>query len=58
MAKCNHDCFSCHLPDCQSDDEPTVTEITESMQRDANYTSYGRIVHAKTRASLDKGRRH
>lgn len=58
MAKCNHNCLSCTFSDCIVDDEPTVTEITESMQRDANYTNYGRVVHGKVKAKLDKGRRY
>lgn len=57
MAKCNHDCFNCKFDDCIND-VITKTEKMESIQRDKNYTSYGRVVHAKVRASLDKGRRH
>lgn len=57
MTTCNHNCLQCTLPDCVSDDKPTVTEITDSMQRDINYTSYGRVVHGKIKASLDKTRR-
>lgn len=57
MAKCNHDCFNCIFDDCINN---TITkeERMESKRRDENCTSYGRVIHGKVRASLDKGRRH
>lgn len=57
MKKCNHDCFNCKFDDCIND-VITKTEKMESIQRDKNFTSYGRVIHGKVRASLDKGRRH
>ena len=57
MSKCNHDCFHCKFDDC-IDNTITKEERMESRKRDANYQTYGRVVHAKVRASLDKGRRH
>ena len=57
MAKCNRDCFHCKFDDC-IDNTITKEERMESRKRDANYSSYGRVIHGKVRASLDKGRRH
>ena len=57
--KCNHKCFECTFEDCvNNDNELTVTEITESMQRDMNYTNYGKVTRGRTKSKAMKARRY
>lgn len=53
MAKCEHNCKKCKLPDCENDDI-TYVEIMEIENRDM---SYGRVFHGKSRGSKNKFRK-
>ncbi len=52
--KCDHNCFSCMFDDCIAslNDKPTLTELADSLQRDVDYTNYGRVIHGKTKESI------